>query len=91
MSSPNVKERKMICSLWSSVEIDVVVKSKVLISGLYFCCQTSVCQNWILDEVDALKNDMVESAYQGADKSEFTSSLLLEAVSNTMDAVNALK
>jgi hypothetical protein len=32
---------------------------------------------------------MVESAYQGADKSEFTSSLLLEAVSNTMDAVNA--
>lgn len=39
--------------------------------------------------MDVLKNDMAESAYQGADKSEFTSSLLLEAVSNTMDAVNA--
>ena len=36
-----------------------------------------------------LKKDLESKAVQGADKSEFTSSLLLETVSNNMDAVNA--
>ncbi|XP_052069619.1 polycystin-1-like isoform X1 [Mytilus californianus] len=51
--------------------------------------QTSICQTLVLNEVDILKNDMESQAVQGADKSEFTSGLLLEAVSNNMDAVNA--